>query len=47
MATTRKRGAWERRLKEIEREKTAVRARLDEVRRWADAAPDVATYSTP
>ena len=29
-------------MKEIEREKTAVRARLDEVRRWADAAPDVA-----
>ena len=42
MATTRKRSAWERRLKEIEREKTAVRARLDEVRRWADAAPAAA-----
>ena len=26
-------------MKEIEREKAEVRARLDEVRRWADAAP--------
>ena len=26
-------------MKEIEREKTEVRARLDEARRWADAAP--------
>lgn len=39
MAASRKHGALERRLKEIEREKNEVRARLDEVRRWADAAP--------
>ena len=39
MAASRKNSALERRLKEIEREKTEVRARLDEVRRWADAAP--------
>ena len=39
MAASRKQNALERRLKEIEREKTEVRARLEEVRRWADAAP--------
>ena len=39
MAARRKHSDLERRLKEIEREKTEVRARLDEVRRWADAAP--------
>ena len=39
MAATRKTSALERRLKEIEREKAAVRARLDEVRRWTPAAP--------
>ena len=40
MAALRKRNAVERRLREIEREKAGVRARLEEVRRWADAIPD-------
>ncbi len=39
MAARRKRSNLERRLKEIEREKAELRARLDEVRRGADAAP--------
>jgi hypothetical protein len=42
MATSRKQNAWERRLKEIEREKTEVRTQLEEVRRWADSVPDAA-----
>ena len=42
MATSRKQNAWERRLKEIEREKADVRAQLEAVRRWADAVPDAA-----
>ena len=40
MATSRKQNAWERRLREIEREKERVRGQMDEVRRWADAIPD-------
>jgi hypothetical protein len=40
MATTRKQNAWERRLKEIEREKEQLRGQMDEVRRWADSIPD-------
>lgn len=40
MATSKKQNAWERRLREIEREKAAVRGQLEEVRRWADALPD-------
>lgn len=40
MATSRKQNAWERRLREIEREKERVRGQIDEVRRWADAIPD-------
>lgn len=36
MADRRKAGAWERRLKEIEREKQDLRAQIAEVRRWAD-----------
>lgn len=40
MAALRKRNAVERRLREIEREKAAVRAQLDEVRRWAEDVPD-------
>ena len=39
MAALRKGSALERRLREIEREKAEVRARLEEVRRWADAVP--------
>lgn len=39
MAAARKQNALERRLKEIEREKAEVRARLEAVRRWAAAAP--------
>ena len=42
MAALRKRNAVERRLREIEREKTDVRAQLEEVRRWADDVPDAA-----
>lgn len=40
MATSRKQNAWERRLREIEREKQQVRGQMDEVRRWADSIPD-------
>lgn len=40
MAASRKIGVWERRLKEIEREKARLREQLEEVRRWTDAAPD-------
>ena len=39
MAVRSKRSDLDRRLKEIEREKAELRARLDEVRRWADAVP--------
>lgn len=42
MAALRKQNAVERRLREIEREKAAVRAQLEEVRRWADDIPDAA-----
>jgi len=42
MATSRKQTAWERRLREIEREKESLRGRMDEVRRWADSIPDAA-----
>jgi hypothetical protein len=40
MATSRKQNGWERRLREIEREKERVRGQMDEVRRWADSIPD-------
>jgi hypothetical protein len=40
MATSRKQTSWERRLKEIEREKEQLRGQIEEVRRWADAIPD-------
>lgn len=39
MAARRKHSDLERRLKEIEREKAELRARIDEVRRWTDAVP--------
>lgn len=39
MAARRKQSDLERRLKEIERERSELRARIDEVRRWADAVP--------
>lgn len=39
MTALRRPNALERRLREIEREKAAVRAQLEEVRRWADAVP--------
>jgi hypothetical protein len=42
MATARKQNGWERRLKEIEREKENVRGRMEEVRGWADSVPDAA-----
>ncbi len=41
MAACRKIGAWERRLKEIEREKARLREQWEEVRRWPDAEPEV------
>ena len=40
MAAAHKQNAWERRLKEIEREKAQVRQQMNEVRRWADSIPD-------
>jgi hypothetical protein len=40
MAASRKRNAWERRLREIEREKAQLREQIAGVRRWADAVPD-------
>ena len=40
MAAMRKPNAWERRLREIEREKAQVREQLEEVRRWAEANPE-------
>ncbi len=40
MAALRKQQLWERRLKEIEREKSHVREQMDEVRRWAASIPD-------
>lgn len=40
MAALRKRNAWERRLKEIERERAQVREQLEEVRRWVATAPE-------
>ena len=40
MAAMSKPNAWERRLREIEREKTQVREQLEEVRRWAEANPE-------
>lgn len=42
MAASRKLNAWERRLREIERERAEVRERLEEVRHWADSIPDAA-----
>ena len=42
MVASRKQNAWDRRLKEIEREKSAVRMQLEEVRRWAESVPDAA-----
>lgn len=39
MAISRKQNSWERRLKEIEREKVSVRGQMEEVRRWADSIP--------
>ena len=41
MAALRKQTAFGRRLKEIEREKAELRARIEEVRRWADDLPSV------
>ncbi len=40
MAALRKQQSWERRLREIEREKSRVRDQMDEVHRWADSIPD-------
>lgn len=40
MATSRRQTSWERRLREIEREKERVREQMSEVRHWADAIPD-------
>ena len=40
MAAVRKQKAWERRLREIEREKAQVREQLDGVRHWAEANPE-------
>ena len=40
MAAVRIPNAWERRLRETEREKAILRAQLEEVRRWADANPE-------
>lgn len=42
MATSKKLSAYERRLREIEREKSRLREQIDEVRRWADDVPDAA-----
>lgn len=42
MAISRKQTVWERRLREIEREKESLRGQMDEVRRWADSVPDAA-----
>lgn len=42
MAAMRKRSEWERRLREIEREKAGLRERLEEVRRWAAEVPEAA-----
>ncbi|NCD23095.1 MAG: hypothetical protein EOL90_09170 [Spartobacteria bacterium] len=48
MAARRKQSDLERRLKEIERERSELRARIDEVRRWADAVPaDYAPRTEP
>ena len=40
MAAMSKQNAWDRRLREIEREKAKVREQLEEVRRWAEANPE-------
>ena len=40
MAAIRKQNIWERRLREIERERSQVREQLEEVRRWAEANPE-------
>ena len=42
MATSKKLNSYERRLREIEREKSRLREQIDEVRRWADDVPDAA-----
>ena len=40
MATSRKQNEWERRLREIEREKARLREQAKEVRRWTDSVPE-------
>ena len=40
MAATRRRSTWERRLREIEREKAQVREQIETVRRWVDDIPE-------
>lgn len=40
MATSRRQTGWERRLREIERERERLREQISEVRRWADDIPD-------
>ena len=40
MAISRKHNAWERRLREIEREKERLREQVEDVRRWTHSIPD-------
>ena len=40
MAALRTHKSWERRLREIEREKARIREQMDEVHRWADSIPE-------